>query len=67
MKGMDRRLVLNKNFLPAPLYIGDETFRIGIFKFNITKIVADLASGELIAERTEVDVVSGSMKIGEEK
>ncbi|WP_031307670.1 hypothetical protein [Mesobacillus boroniphilus] len=54
---MDRKLVLDKNFKPVPLYIGDETFRIGIFKFNITKILADLANGELIGERTEMDVV----------
>lgn len=57
MGGIERKLVLDTNFKSVPLYIDDETFRIGIFKFNITKILADLANEELIGERTEIDVV----------
>lgn len=51
-----RKLKTEKNFTPCKENGGDEIFRNGIFRFNITRILEDIHSGKLKAEREKLDV-----------
>ena len=51
-----RMLSLNKEFRPLPTNIGDEIFPNGIFRFNISKIIEHIATGELSVEKERIHV-----------
>ena len=42
-----RKLKLDKNFEPIPTREGDEIFRNGYLKFNITRMLEDISAGKL--------------------
>jgi hypothetical protein len=54
---MQRKLKVDKNFLPCAVNDGDEIFRNGIFHFNISAMISQLNSGMLDATLTELKVV----------
>jgi hypothetical protein len=52
----NRILRLNKYFTPCQTLENDETYRNGIFVFNISKIIEHLATGQLVAELEDICV-----------
>jgi hypothetical protein len=51
-----RKLKLNKNFVPCEVSENEEMFRLGIFEFNISRILEHIQSGILIAEEEGLEV-----------
>lgn len=51
-----RMLSLNKEYRPLPANIGDEIFPNGIFRFNISRIIEHIASGELVVKIERIHV-----------
>lgn len=51
-----RKLKLNKEYRPLPANPGDEIYPNGIFNFNISRILEDIASGRLEAEKELINV-----------
>ena len=47
---------LNKNYIPCTSKENDEIFRNGIFRFNISKMLQDIYSGQLIADKEDIDL-----------
>lgn len=52
-----RKLKTENSFTPCLENGGDEIFRNGIFRFNITRILEDIHSGNLRVERESIDVI----------
>ena len=55
-----RKLKLDKKFEPLPTRDGDEIFRSGIFKINITRITEDILAGKLEVEEEPIKISSWS-------
>ncbi len=55
-----RKLKLDKNFEPLPTRDGDEIFRNGYFKFNITRILEDISAGKLEVAEEPINISSWS-------
>ena len=55
-----RKLKLDKKFEPLPTRDGDEIFRSGYFKFNITRIMEDILAGKLEVAEEPINVSSWS-------
>lgn len=51
-----RKLIFNENFVPIPKKDGDEIFPNGVFHINVSRILADIQSGVLQAERERINV-----------
>lgn len=51
-----RTMHLNINFTPCPIKENDEIFGVGIFRFNISKILEDIHSGELVVAKENIDI-----------
>jgi len=56
-KESPRKLNLNKNYLPCVANENDEIYPNGIFHFNVTRILEDISTGKLEAEKTEINTV----------
>jgi hypothetical protein len=56
MTSKSRKIKLNKNYQPLPVYEGDEIFRNGIFLFNISRILDDINAGILQVEEEQIHV-----------
>lgn len=52
----NRRIKLDKNFIPLPNDVGDEIYPNGIFNFSISRILEHIASGKLKAEEEQINV-----------
>lgn len=52
----NRRIKLNKAFIPLPNDVGDEIYPNGIFNFSISRILEHIASGKLKAEEEQINV-----------
>jgi len=55
-----RKLKLDNKFEPLPTRDGDEIFRNGYFKFNITRIMEDIVAGKLEVTEEPINVSSWS-------
>jgi len=55
-----RKLKLDKYFEPISTLEGDEIFRSGFFKFNITRILEDISAGKLKVVEEPINVSSWS-------
>ena len=55
-----RKLKLDNKFEPLPTRDGDEIFRNGYFKFNITRIMEDIVAGKLEVAEEPINVSSWS-------
>ena len=53
-----RKIKLDKKFEPLPTRDGDEIFRSGYFKFNITRIMEDILAGKLEVAEEPINVSS---------
>lgn len=53
-----QKLRRKKKFTPCVAVEDEEMFNLGIFKFNISRILEHLQNGKLIAEREDIDVVT---------
>jgi hypothetical protein len=51
-----RKLKCNKHFVPCEASENEEIFRLGIFEFNISRILEHIQNGILIAEEEEIKV-----------
>jgi len=51
-----QKLRRKKNFTPCIAVEEEEMFNLGIFQFNISRILVHLHDGKLVAEREEIDV-----------
>jgi hypothetical protein len=51
-----RKLKLNNQYTPLPLNDGDEVFRNGFFRFNITRILEDIELRRLETEEEQINV-----------
>jgi hypothetical protein len=54
MTSKSRKIKLNKNYQPLPVYEGDEFFPNGIFNFNISRIFEDVNAGLLQVEHEQI-------------
>ena len=52
----NRRIKLNKKFVPLPAQDGDEIYPNGIFNFAISRILEDISSGKLVVEKEKINV-----------
>jgi len=57
---ISRKLKLDKYFEPISTLEGDEIFRSGYFKFNITRILEDISAGKLKVVEEPINVSSWS-------
>ncbi len=67
----EREMKTDPGFVPCELKPGDECWRAGIFHFNVSRMIADIESGELAVIRERINVkewfkVHGGGKIDEE-
>ena len=51
-----RLIKLNKDYKPLSTETGDEIYPNGIFNYSISRICEHLASGELNAEKEQINV-----------
>lgn len=56
MINQSRKMYLNKDYRLCPAKENDEVFRNGIFQFNISKILEDIQSGELVVVKENIDI-----------
>lgn len=54
--GKLKMLKLDKNYVPIPIYDGDEIYRNGIFHYNITRILTEIEEGKLVADRERINI-----------
>ncbi|MCA0991402.1 ParB N-terminal domain-containing protein [Pseudalkalibacillus hwajinpoensis] len=52
----DRKIKMNKNYVPLVCNVGDEIFRNGLFYFNITRMTEDIHAGHLHVDIEMIDV-----------
>jgi len=52
----NRKIKLNKHYVPLPSHKGDEIYPNGIFKFNISKILEYIADGKLNLEIESINI-----------
>jgi hypothetical protein len=53
---INRLLKIDKNYSPLAVREGDEIYPNGIFTFNISRILEDIADGKLSVEMKEINV-----------
>ncbi|WP_188206854.1 hypothetical protein [Alkalibacillus aidingensis] len=53
---MNRKLILNENYIPLPCHQDDEVFANGIFNFNISRMIEQIHSGTLSVKSERIDV-----------
>ncbi|WP_017186157.1 hypothetical protein [Alkalibacillus haloalkaliphilus] len=53
---MSRNLTYNKSYVPLPCHEGDEVYRNGIFRFNISRIMEHIDAGSLTVKRERINV-----------
>jgi hypothetical protein len=51
-----RKIKIDKNYKPLPTNEGDEIYSIGIFKFNISKILEHIIFEKLDAQKEQINV-----------
>lgn len=51
-----RKIKIDKNYKPLPTNEGDEIYSIGIFKFNISKILEHITFEKLDAQKEQINV-----------
>ena len=51
-----RKIIFNKDYKPLPTSEGDEIYPNGIFNFSISRILEHIISGELAAEKEQINV-----------
>ena len=51
-----KKFKLNKDYVPLPIYEGDEIYPNGIFNFSISRIMEDIESGKLIPRYEKINV-----------
>lgn len=51
-----RKLKLDQNYIPLPVYEGDEIYPNAIFNFNISRILEQIHSGMLDVEQERINV-----------
>ncbi len=52
----EREMKTEPGFVPCELNPGDECWRAGIFHFNVSRMIADIESGELAVIRKRINV-----------
>jgi hypothetical protein len=51
-----QKLRRKKNFTPCVAFEEEEMYNLGIFQFNISRILEHLQNGKLVAKREDIDV-----------
>ena len=52
----NRRIKLNKNYVPLPAQDGDEICPNGIFSFAISRMLEDIISDKIVVEKEKINV-----------
>jgi len=52
----NRKIMLDKNYIPLPTKEGDEIYPNGIFNFNISRILEHISTGQLDVEKELINV-----------
>ena len=52
----NRRIKLNKKFVPLPAQNGDEIYPNGIFNFAISRMLEDIISDKIVVEKEKINV-----------
>ncbi|MUV36962.1 hypothetical protein JNUCC1_00768 [Lentibacillus sp. JNUCC-1] len=64
-KNDSRKLFFDDSFEPFPVEAGDEVFRNGIFRFNITRMIEDIERGALEPVWRDEDKATVTIKVAE--
>lgn len=59
-----RTMYAKENYIPCRINENDEIFRNGIFHFNISKILEDILSGEVVVEKEVIEIKEWFRKNG---